>query len=258
MRKILFVLILLLLPSICVADESEQVIEKKKAAIIKIMSQGQFKAYIEDDKKFCAAFLDDFAKQKGIEHIKPIVEVDDYNDLKLQNYLKQCPNKKFNKATVVYPNPHYSERWVELEQKLGRPLTDEELEDCCGGIAFYATKNFKLYKVNIDNDARGTNEYVLYAEGFYSDVLNQYTYGGYTIIDLNECKFKGGVSTQDPYDYKKEQPIENYNGIIKYNGEYYVFELNDFAGGMLALEKYNKKRKNMSIICRYYKKTFAK
>ncbi len=32
MRKILFVLILLLLPSICVADESEQVIEKKESS----------------------------------------------------------------------------------------------------------------------------------------------------------------------------------------------------------------------------------
>ena len=40
----------------------------------------------------------------------------------------------------------------------------------------------------------------------------------------------------------KKEPIENYNGIIKYKREDYIFELNDCAGGMLVLNKYIEKR----------------
>lgn len=242
-----------------VADEKNntadnKTIEQKKVAIQKILSQGKFKAYIQKDEKFCAAFLDDFTKQKGIEYIKPIVEVNDYNDPKLQDYFKQCPNKDFHKTAEI-SHARTLQEIAGKEQMLGRSLSDEELEEY-GGIDFYATKNFKLYKVNIDNDAKNGDEYVLYAEGFYNDIINRYTYGGYRIIDLQQCRFRGGVSSNDPFDYKNKKPIENYNGIIKYMGEYYVFDLyKDPAPAPapgLALEKYNKKRGNMNVTCRYY------
>lgn len=255
MRKIILVLILFLLPSICMAEESKQAIEKKKAIIQEIMSQGQFKAYIQDDKKFCVAFLDDFTKQKRVEHIKPIVEVDDYNDPRLQNYFKQCPKAEFHKTIAINPHPQLHLEIAEREQELGRTLTEEELEEN-GGRIFHATKSFKLYKVNMDNDAKNGNEYILYAEGYKvkgseGDKYWYYTYGGYRTLDLKNCRYGIGVSTRDPYNYEKKQAIENYNGIIKYKGEYYVFDLYKDPAYRLVLEKYDKKYGKMLSICEY-------
>mgnify|MGYP001592741323 FL=1 len=230
MKKVILVLVLLLMPVICLSGEHEEAIKKKKAAIQEIMSQGQFKVHNKDNQQFCAAFLQDFTEQKGIEHIKPIVEVDDYKDTKLQKYLKRCPKEEFHKTV-----------WVEPRQ-----MYEHERE-------YYATKNFKLFEVNIDNNSKNGDEYVFYAEG-YKDSGNNYTYGGYSVIDLKKCRSKGGVHTIDPYDYEKNKSIENYNGIIKYKGEYYIFELNNYAGRMLELNKYIEKRNNMKRICLYYKK----
>jgi len=219
-----------------VAVNSDKKIELKKAAIIKIMKQGKFKAYIQDDPKLCSAFLNDFVVQKNIEHIKPIVEADNYDDPKLQSYLKKCPNKEFHKSV-----------WAENPAQM---RSCEEGDDSCG-MVYYATRNFKLYRVNVDNNIKNGEEYVLYAEGYKHIDINKYTYGGYNIIDLKKCEIRGIVHTRDPFDYVKQQPIENYNGIIEYRGEYYVFELREDTGRRLILQKYNKNRGNMNSICEY-------
>lgn len=245
---IFFILCLATAVAVEVADSNKK-IEIKKAAIIKIMKQGKFNAYIQKDHNFCASFLNDFTEQKGIEYIKPIIEVDDYNDPKLQAYFKQCPNKKFNKSVEI-SHARTLEEISGKEHLLGRPLTEDELEEY-GGIVFYATKNFKLYKVDICNNKRNDEDFVLYAEGYYNNEIKQYTDGGYTILDLEQCKIKCGTSTKDPFDYKKQQPIDNYNGIIKYKGEYYIFDLREEIGRRLMLEKYNNKRGNMTSVCRY-------
>ena len=232
------------------ADDADKAIEKKKAAIMKIMSQGQFKAYIQDDAKFCAAFLEDFKQQKNIEHIKPIVEADDYNDPNLQKYFKRCPKTEFHKSVEIR-HAQTLQEIVAKEQALGRALTGEELEEY-GGIEFYATKNFKLYKTNIDNNLKNGDEHIFYAEG-YKNIGDNYTYGGYSIIDIKNCKKDGGVSTIDPFDYEKQIPLDNYNGIIRYKGKLYVFDLHEQVGRRLVIEKYNKKNKNMNSICEYRK-----
>jgi hypothetical protein len=255
-KQILLVLFLLFLPAICSAGDSDQVLEKKKAAIVKVMNQGNFKAYIQNDKKFCATFLVDFKEQKNIEHIKPILEVDSYNDPELQAYFKQCPNKKFNEKIMM--SARAAEEIEKKEELLGRKLTEEELAKEINFPGYYATKNFKLFKVNLDNDMKNGNEFVFYAEGYRLAIPRQftaeYTYGGYRIIDLKTCKIITGVSTNDPFDYEKQQPLENYNGIIKYKGEYYVFDLykrQTHKVYRLVLEKYNKKRKNINSVCEY-------
>jgi len=229
------------------ADAQDTVLEKKKAAIIKIMKQGTFEVKMQQNEKFCAAFLEDFKEQKGIEHIMPIVEADDYNDPKLQAYLKLCPKLQFNKTYELRHTTGMQE--IAAKEKKGKKLTDKDWEEA-GAIDYYATKNFKLYKVNIDNNAENGDEYVFYAEG-YKNIANNYTYGGYTIVDLKKCERDGGANTIDPYDYIKKKPIENYNGIIKYQGEYYIFKLEDFIGRYLELSKYDKNRKKINRICSY-------
>jgi hypothetical protein len=266
MKKVLFILFLIFLPSICLSDDLDQAIEKKKAAIVSIMHQEKFKAYIQDDKKFCAAFLDDFTNQKGIEYIKPNVEVDNYDDPRLQEYLKGCPSRNFHKVTDYHS--HTLQAIVDTEQSLGRALSEEELKEY-DVIDFYATKNFKLYKVDIDNDAKNGEEYVLYAEDFYNGGINQYDISGaYIIIDLENCKDRGGFPAGALYNYKKERQIEEYNGIIKYKGKYYVYRLyKDYkkpARDFLELAKYTEKfgiRNSINIvdhtICNYVEKTYV-
>ena len=62
-------------------------------------------------------------------------------------------------------------------------LCDEGDEQC--GIIYYATKNFKLFKVNIDNNEKNGDEHVVYAEGYKATDIDKYkyTYGGYIILD---------------------------------------------------------------------------
>jgi len=228
MKKAVFlILFIFFTTTVCCAGDSDKAIEKKKEAIMNIMNKGQFKAYIQADQKFCATFLSDFSEQKNIEHIKPIMEVDDYNDPRLQTYFKQCSSAEFQKHTWIEPRGHY-----------------EMARD------YYATKNFKLFRVDLDNNKKNSDELVLYAEGF-KDAGNNYTYGGYSVINLKKCKITYGVPTNDSYDYQKQQPIENYNGVIKYKGEYYVFDLYVDPARRLVLEKYNSKRGMMLSICRY-------
>ena len=196
------------------------------------MNQGQFKAYIQDDAKFCAAFLDDFTKQKGIKYIKPIVEVDNYNDPKLQNYFKQCPKGEFNRNSLI----HHARTLEEQEEmdklvhvkelELGRALTEEEKEKVLNlRIDSYATKNFKLYKVDIDNNAKNGDEFVFYADGYKTAEDYYNSYGGYKIVDLEKCKIKSDFPTNDQYYFGTPEPVENYNGIFKYKGKYYMFDL---------------------------------
>jgi|GEM_PF-5844113 len=245
---------------ICEKGQSEKVnpassenksIEQKKAAIMKIMSQGTFKARIQDNKVFCSAFLEDFKQQKNIEYIQPIAEVDNYNDPKLQAYFKKCPNKAFDKTTVIY-HARTLEEIAQEEQRLGRLLSEEELKEY-GGFEYRATKNFKLYKVNIDNNAKNGDEYVFYAERYSKEESTDYDDGGYIIVDLDKCKTDGAVNTKDPFDYTKNIPLENYNGIIRYKGKYYVFDLYEDQVYWLSLNRYDKTRRNMNSVCRYRK-----
>lgn len=248
----LIFLVLCLTAVAVVGVDFDKKIEIKKAAIIKIMKQGRFNAYIQKDRIFCAAFLNDFTEQKGIEHVKPILEVDDYNDPKLQAYFKQCPNNKFNE-TILF-GARAAEEMEKKENILGRKLTEREQEEF-GGLKFYATKNFKLFKVNLDNSTTNDNKLVLYAEGYRNPIkeryMDEYTYGGYKIIDLQSCKTRGYWPTRDPFDYNRQQPIENYNGIIKYKGAYYVFDLREETGRRLSLRKYNKNIGNTLSVCEY-------
>ena len=75
------------------------------------------------------------------------MEVDNYNDPKLQNYFKQCPKGEFNRNSLI----HHARTLEEQEEmdklvhvkelELGRALTEEEKEKVLNlRIDSYATK----------------------------------------------------------------------------------------------------------------------
>lgn len=234
------------------SSSNDRDVEQKKTAIMKIMSQGTFETYIQENKKFCSAFLEDFKQQKNITHVQPVVEADSYNDPKLQTYFKSCQGKAFNKTYVIY-HPSMMAEATKAEDEAraeGKELSDEDWEEL-GGVPYIATKNFKLYKVNIDNNMKNGDEYVLYAEGYYNEESGLYFYGGYTIVDVKKCTTDGGTNTNDPYDYKKNIPLDNHNGIVRYKGRCYVFDLGEGHGYRLILKGYNRRYKNMETVCKY-------
>ncbi len=247
----LFLLVIFIIMSFTVfADEIEKTIEQKKAVIIKIMSAVELKLskYYKEfgyDLNFCTAFLKNFKEQKGIEHIKPILETDDYNDPKLQAYLSKCPKISLNKKVTYVPRI-----WEMIKE-----LPEEEQEQY--GHVYYATKGFKLYKVNIDNSEKNGDEYVLYSEGFYEEKLKRFDdKGKYSIAYLETCEVKGGVGTWAQFNYEKKKQIENYNGILRYKGKIYVFDLNEWAGNIpglryLDLWEFDKKQENMVKVCSF-------
>lgn len=228
-------------------DERKEVDQR---AIKEIMANGTFKAYIQDSQKFCSDFLKDFSQQKNISHIKPIIEVDNYEDKQLQAILRKCPHNEFNITYVIY-HPSMMNELVEAEKR-GEKITSKDME-ALGGVRYEATKAFRLFKVNIDNDAANGDEYVLYAEGYFNKERNAYLFNTYTVIDLKKCEDDVRAYVGSPDDIKNKSNAKNYNGIIRYRGRNYIFALLQNEGNRLILKKYSKKYNNMIDLCGYRK-----
>jgi hypothetical protein len=103
---------------------------------------------------FCNAFLDDFRAQRGIEFVEPAVHVDDYDHPALKLYRDRCPSLKMNIRGIIEP------RWLDEIERLGKTY-DDVLNDLeYSGRAHEATANFKMFEVDIDNDAKNGKEFV--------------------------------------------------------------------------------------------------
>jgi hypothetical protein len=245
---IYLILIYILLSSSNVyADDVSSTIEKKRAAIKIIMSSSQVSTYIQHDREFCSMFIRDFKFQNKIEHIKPVMETENYDQMVLTPYFNKCSKKEFNK-TYEIRHPRGMQEIAEIEAT-GKEVTDKEMEEA-GGIAYRATKNVKLYKIDINNNKKNGDEFVLYAEGYQNNVSKQYTYGRYSIVNLDKCTIDGEFLTNDPYDYYKKKSLDNYNGIILYKGKYFLFDMSQSGNYReLQIGIYEDKIKNIKTIC---------
>ncbi|HYM30397.1 MAG TPA: hypothetical protein VEU47_03810 [Candidatus Cybelea sp.] len=103
-------------------------------------------------KEFCERFLSDLKQMRGIEFIEPIVRAESYDDPKLRAYRNKCPKLQFNKA--IMPGD---------VADMDSDFLDEH------GYAYYASRNLKLFKMNVDNvryvGGRG-ERFVLYGEDY--------------------------------------------------------------------------------------------
>ena len=120
------------------ADAYASGVSDMQEEIVNILSRLKFQ--LADQSKFCRQFLKDFQAQTTIRYVKPIVATNDYNDAALDTYKQKCPKLEFRKRVLLHPK-------IADDVK---NLPAEEIEKY--GDVYVGTTNFKLYKIDINNN----------------------------------------------------------------------------------------------------------
>ncbi|SPP63010.1 hypothetical protein [Nitrospira lenta] len=215
--------------------------------IVNILSRLKFQ--LADQSKFCRQFLADFRTQNKINYVKPIVVANDYSDAAFDTYKQKCPKLEFRKRVLLHPK-------IADDVK---SLPAEEMEKY--GDVYVGTTNFKLYKVDINNNPSDGDEFIFYHEKFLhvssggqealqepgkDDYDNR---GAYLVINFHDCRVSDGLEVDG---LRQFSTVPDYSDIINYKGRNYIFDLYPAGGAdtySLDIWEYNKKRTRMGAIC---------
>ncbi|MFA5880454.1 MAG: hypothetical protein WC860_09870 [Candidatus Margulisiibacteriota bacterium] len=159
-------------------------------------------------RKFAKRFMNDFIDEK-VKFIKPILETSFQDDPRLQKILKKYPNFELKVGNLENPTRQPSiVKW------------------------YYSYFNYRLYKVDIDNNSKNGDEYVLYSGGYYNQFSDKQDYDAMEIINIKKEKKKSiYLNVQDSVDYKTLKHTQQYSGIIKYKKQYYFYDIENFGNG---------------------------
>lgn len=240
-RKVLILTILLALISIAVG--CNQKVEANEEKLLKFLStlQGEkyeikdytddFKDYSVNKDGFAQKFYEDFISAK-IEFINPEYRTDNINDSKLQIYLSKYPKFKF----ILARTKKVEDEYMIFNIK-------------------YPNYNFKVYQIDFDNNKKNGKEDVFYSSGYWSeeelskravyDVLNKKE-----IKDsYQETKHRiGGEVLEAEYTGKDKKRTKNYNGVIKYEDRYYIYEVLNWDS-MIIIDAYCWNQKANKVLC---------
>jgi hypothetical protein len=219
-----------------------------KVQIVKLLATVTMKLNHAVDEKFCRQFFEHFQKQEKIVHVQPIVQVDSYNDPALAPFKVKCPKLRVAKRE--------SNESSDLEFELNETVGDQF------GNLWRGTAHFRMYKVDINNDKADGEEHVFYSdrfvpksmfgdEGVSGPGLDE-TNGQYLVVDFENCVTMGGVSVDQFRGFQKTTKMPGYNGIIQYNGRFYVYDLYPGGGYKLYVEELTNRRKTFETTCRYW------
>lgn len=141
----------------------------------------------------CSQFLDDLKAGKNIEVIEPVLRADSPNHIDLTRYQSACRDTKSSVAN--YRN-----------------------------LLEIGTREFRLYRIQLDGNPKNEPEEILYAEGNPKLFGN----GTYRRIDLKQCTVKSFGhpccnTTLTPQDTRTA--VTNVNMIIRYQGSFYVLDM---------------------------------
>jgi hypothetical protein len=221
------------------AAGSDHVIPLKEQ-LIKLLASITMKMNHAIDEKFCREFFEDFKKQGKIEHVQPIIQADRIDDPALASFLAKCPTVKWIGAEADEP---------------GYPLNTRVRTQSRNTVG---TAHFRLYQVDIDNNKRNGREHVFYRDGFVPEPLPGEelspveelgrTLGVYMAVDFERCAVLGGVEVGQ--GGTREFPI--YNGLLRYRGQSYIYNLYGYGKYRLNIEKFAEERNNFKIVCRYW------
>ena len=165
-------------------------------------------------RQFCEQLLADLQAGREVEFVEPIVRTDDYNDPRLQAYLGRCPKLKPYRTVVYQPRI-----WEHLEEEKVPEDAREEY-----GRIFYLTLDFKLYQADFSGNPDKDKEYLLYGGGGFEFEFKERGPAYYSILTLDPCKSLGSTNVNDTVNYKVKQMTGNYNGVLRYKTELYVYD----------------------------------
>lgn len=193
------------------------------------------------DEKFCRQFLEDFKKQNKVEHVQPIIQAERIDDPALASFLGKCPTVKWIGADDDEPGYRLNTRYRDQFHNLS-----------------VGTAHFRLYEVDIDNDGENDREHVFYSDGFVPEPLAgeelppvdelDKSLGEYTAVDLENCATLGGITV----GMGSGSNVPVYNGVIRYQGDVYIYNLYGYGKYRLNIEKLAREQKNFTLVCRYW------
>ncbi|HEX9810528.1 MAG TPA: hypothetical protein VGA88_00350, partial [Burkholderiales bacterium] len=172
-----------------------------------------------------------------------IVTAENYNDWALKPYQSKCPGLRMDRSFQLTGTDIASG---------GMPKDDADAEARAISITV-GERNFQLFKVDIDNNPKNGQEYVLYYEGRHEEKSDTRHPADrvYQVVDLDHCEMKIGTTFN-----QNESATWTRNGIVTYKGKNMIYEL--VAAGQreywsLTVESYIKKLRHIAPVCTYYK-----
>lgn len=229
----LYLAVVIMMSACAFADEGPGV-DAQRAHIVQLMKELKLEPFLGKDSPLCREFLEDFRHQTNIKYIEPILQTDDYDDPKLRPYKEKCPNLELNKHMAYRPRDY------EDAMKLPR-----EERDAMASQISYGTRNFKLFRVDINNNSADGEEYIFYDEARrtvrpfdYKGKILAPEAGDYAVVDFTRCQFTGGAHVGDVYG--KYPRTANVHGVIQYRQKYYIYAFEALSSGFgrLALNGY--------------------
>jgi len=213
-----------------------------KEQILKLLASITMKLNYAVDEKFCRQFFEDFKRQEHIERVQPIIQADRIDDPALASFLAKCPTVKWIGAEPGEP---------------GYRLNTQEFRGQLLAPTLVGTAHFRLYHVDIDNNKQNGKEHVFYSDEFVPepppgeelpsvDDLDK-TRGEYIAVDIDNCATLGGAFVGNGAGVG----VAAYNGIIRYHGRAYIYDLYTIGGLKLTLYEYRTRRNNFTPICHY-------
>lgn len=163
------------------------------------MEKGRVAESFEED--FFNDFFDDFINGKNIEYVEPILTTDNINNKKLRQYFMNDTGFIEEVITDVVSSPM--------------------------PIEYRSEYDYKLYHIDFDHNPENGKEYLFYSGG-YLDVwygVKQLYINYYRLLDFEEKKIRDAVSVYKTFDYIEKKPVNNFNGIIKYKGRYFIYDV---------------------------------
>jgi len=61
--------------------------------------------------------------------------------------------------------------------------------------------------------------------------------GRYNVLDLKRCEVTASIPSDDPYDYVRNRPLQNFNGVIRYADKNYIFRLRTLGSAQPPAER---------------------
>ena len=215
-------------------------VAKRELELIKGL---KFKPWPGQASAQCRTFLKEFERQKNIHYPIPLIETNDYDEPRLMQYKRQCPNLDFRRTlgpTGAGPNAFV---------RPGEKLNEDDFN------VYLDTRHFRIYELDMDHNPANGKEIIYYGEAPKHvksggiPVSNAYPLrqlGRYKVIDLKNCTELGymsvGVIGKDqmlrwildsPTGPQGDVTVHQH-GVIEYQGGNAIFKLTVYPAGRYA------------------------
>lgn len=170
---------------------------------------------------FCRQFIDRFSRGE-VEYLKPSASASEYDDGVFKSYRARCPLLKLNRVVQCSVGDYESIKSVS-------PQAREAEEDAVCNV-YYGSRNFAVYDLTPNNLNSGP-DLLFYFEAKLGPQDGRrrggasYSDGGYAVVNTRQCKVLGVTPTHDATNYLSGATRQNYNGVIRYEGKAYAFDI---------------------------------